>query len=141
MKRRQSAICGVILSWCCMASAFAETVNRIVAVVNDDIITQADVAAFIAALQNEPGNDPAPAANDPQMQRAVLQRLIDQHLILQEATHSGVTVETDDVLQRYEAFRNRFPSDELFHQSGGRGFPRMTGGCPRIPRGHLRLDR
>ena len=98
-------------------SAHAETVNRILAVVNDEVITQADVAAFVAALQNEPGHDPAPAANDPDMQRAVLQRLIDQQLILQEAKRSGVTVETDDVLERYTAFRNRFPSDELFHQS------------------------
>lgn len=95
---------------------FAQTVNRIVAIVNEDIITDGDVANFIAALQDDPGT----AVSDEQagdLQRVVLQRLIDQRLILQEAKRLEVVVPTDEVLERYEAFRNRFDSIDLFHQS------------------------
>ena len=112
-----SALLYSLVLWWFVPSVVAETVNRIVAVVNDDIITEADVTAFLAALHDEPA---PPGANDPQdpdMPRLALQRLIDRHLILQEAKRLGVTVETDEVLERYDAFRNKFPSDELFHQS------------------------
>lgn len=109
----------VTLATACLlsSSVFAETVNRIVAVVNEDIITQADILGFIQALKEEETGDGKEMAVDPQMPRMVLQRLIDERLMLQEARKSGVIVETEDVLERYQAFRSRFPSDELFRQS------------------------
>ena len=101
----------------CATPGFAQTVNRIIAIVNDDIITEGDVASFVQALKDDPDNAQAPESQNGDLQRVVLQRLIDQRLILQEAKRLELMVPSEAVLERYDAFRNRFPSDELFHQS------------------------
>ena len=95
---------------------FAQTVNRIVAIVNDDIVTEGDVGSFVKALKDDPDSS-IPEGQGGDLQRMVLKRLIDQRLILQESKQAGVVVPTDEILERYQAFRNRFPSDDLFHQS------------------------
>lgn len=95
----------------------AATTNRIVAVVNDEVITDADVIAYANALREERPDD---AALDPQsveMQRVVLRRLIEQRLILQEAKRAGIIVETDEILERLNALRSHFDSDEEFERS------------------------
>lgn len=95
----------------------AETVNRIIAVVNDEVITAADVETFMQALQDDPQGGLPEKTDVQDMQRAILQRLIDQHLLLQEARHLEVTVESAKVLERYDQFRNKMGNDALFHQS------------------------
>lgn len=97
--------------------AQGETVNRIVAVVNDDVITNADVAAYLNALR-EDQDAPSPLQPDtPAVERMALQRLVEEHLILQEAKRLEVRVDPEEVLERYNAFRNRFGSDALFRRS------------------------
>ena len=97
-------------------SVAAETVNRIVAIVNEEVITQADVASFLSAMLEE--GDPAPSGQEATaMQQAALQRLIDQRLILQDAKRSGIQVAPDEILARLERFRNQFASDEAFEGS------------------------
>ncbi len=94
----------------------AETVNRIVAVVNDEVITTADVGTFMQALEDDPQG--LPENTDVQdVQRAILQRLIDQRLLLQEAKRLEITVENADVLERYNQFRSKMGNDALFRQS------------------------
>ncbi|MBI4340781.1 MAG: peptidylprolyl isomerase [Candidatus Omnitrophica bacterium] len=112
-----SILVGICLLLWCAAGACAETVNRIVAVVNDEIITQADITAFVAAMQNDPEEAAASPGRNPEVERAVLQRLIDQRLMLQEAERAAIVVEPEEVRARYEVFRSRFPSEALFRQS------------------------
>ena len=98
--------------------AFAQLVNRIVAVVNDDVITEGDVAIHVKALQAQESeqSSPIPPEQEPQMRRALLQRLIEQRLILQEAKRLEISVSAEDVLQRLQQLRQRLGTDEAYAQ-------------------------
>ncbi len=95
----------------------AVTVNQIVAVVNDEVITEADVTQQVNdALEDQPGTPPADA-DARTMQQTVLQRLIEQRLILQEAKRAGIIIPSDQVILRIEAMRKRFAGEAAFQQS------------------------
>lgn len=115
---RPSPLAPVILGFSLLVgvAARAETVNRIVAIVNDDIITEADVASHVSALLEDQGAEAPPMPSD-QMREAVLQRLIEQRLILQEAQRANVSVSAQEVIDRLEELRARFGSEEMFRQS------------------------
>ena len=90
----------------------AATADRIVAIVNDDVITAADVASHVAELLDA---QPPNAANKPDVadvQQAMLRHLIEQRLILQEAKRVGITVGPGDIAERIEQIRKKFASDE-----------------------------
>ncbi len=93
----------------------AGTVNRIVAVVNDDVITEADVDAYLSLRLEE--QEAPPDAEPAQLRSTVLRRLIEQRVILQEARRQGVEVDADDVTERVEEIRQRFDSEEAFQRS------------------------
>ena len=100
-------------------SAHADTVDRIAAIVNDDVITEADITSHVAALLDEE-EGPAPDAPRPeaqQMRETVLHRLIDERLILQEAKRTGQTVTNDDVERELDQVAQRAGSQEAFEQS------------------------
>jgi peptidyl-prolyl cis-trans isomerase SurA len=102
---------------CCLIApvAQANTVNRIVAVVNDEVITEADVELHVSSLLEQPEEVPedlTPA----EMRQAVLQRLIQQRLLLQEAKKQGIAVTTDEVMNRLEEIRERAGSESAFQQ-------------------------
>jgi len=111
---RWLAVC-VALALGATGPAAANTVNRIVAVVNDDVITEADVEAYLAVLLEEqeapPGADPA------RLREVVLRRLIEQRVILQEARRQGVKIDPEAVTQRLEEIRQRFESEDAFQRS------------------------
>ena len=103
-------ICGL------STDARAGTINRIVAVVNDEAITAADVEEHLNTLLDQ--QQAAPANADPeQMRQAILRRLIEQRLILQEARRSGIVVNMDEIAKRLDELRSQFDSDEGFQQS------------------------
>ena len=94
-------------------AAFAGATDRIVAVVNEEIITESDALSRMSALLHDE-DPPADAAQARQMRQAVLQRLIDERLIIQEAKRMGVTVGLDDVAERLRDIRTRFERDEEY---------------------------
>ena len=97
--------------------AGAETANRIVAVVNDDVITEADVASRAAdLLEARPpkgGDTPDPA----DVQQAILRRLIEQRLILQEAKRLDISVSADEVADRLDKIQKKFDSEDAFAEA------------------------
>lgn len=95
----------------------AGTVNRIVALVNDEVITEADVNQRVNdALED--GEGALPSAGDAEgMHETILQRLIEQRLILQEAKRAGIVASSDQVALRVDALRKRFATEEEFQQS------------------------
>ena len=104
----------------CVASGirvWAETANRIVAIVNDDIITEADVLSYASAQFDDPQETQRVDPRSVEMQLVVLRRLIEQRLILQEAKRAGVSVATEEILEHLETLRSHFDSDEAFEQS------------------------
>jgi len=99
------------------SGALGETANRIVAIVNDDIITQADVTEHLSALLEEPQSPEPSDADSMAMQEVVLRRLIEQRLILQEAKRLGLSVSGEEVAKRFDELRGRFATEEEFQQS------------------------
>lgn len=95
----------------------AEIVNRVLVIVNDEVITEADVTSHVSALLEA---EPTPAttnAESIEMHEVVLRRLIEQRLMLQEAKRAGVAISSEEMLERLDELRDRFESEELFRQS------------------------
>ena len=105
------------MAFCWSARAMADTANRIVAVVNDEVITEADVTSHVTALLQD-HDAQLPADQHPvEMHRAMLRRLIEQQLLLQEAKRTGISVAPGEIADRLETLRGRFASDEEFRRS------------------------
>lgn len=96
--------------------AMGETVNRIVAIVNDEVITEADVATQVSSILDEQQLSDPTEAESLEMHMMVLRNLIEQRLILQEAKKLEVAVGTDDVNKRLEIMRSRAGSEEQFQR-------------------------
>ena len=113
MKR---AVYAAVLACLCAVPAWAATVDRIVAVVNADIITEAELSAitkaFIAELP-----PPVSEAQARQARQAMLRRLVEDRLVLQEARRLGLAVTTDEIDAKIAEVRGRFSSDEEFRDS------------------------
>jgi parvulin-like peptidyl-prolyl isomerase len=82
------------------AAALGEVADKIIAVVNDEIITQKELdAAFVPYLkrieETYKGNDKAGVIK--QTKEAILQRLIDSLLIEYEAKKSGTSIKEEEV--------------------------------------------
>ncbi len=96
----------------------AETVNRIVAVVNDQVITQADVELTVSdLLEGWQEERQAPPPSSASLHEAVLQRLIDRQLMLQEARHLELTVTGEEVADRLDLLRARAGSEAAFQET------------------------
>ena len=95
--------------------------NRILAVVNDDVITSGDVHAQTTALLQQLDPDARTTANSDQVRAAVLQRLIGERLMVQEAKRLGITVGLRDVLERLAEIQadagTKSAYEEMLHDS------------------------
>ncbi len=95
----------------------SEFENKIVAVVNEDVITQADLDVALASLISEyKGRYPADelAMRIEEARREILGQMIEDRLILQEAKRRKVEVDDAEVEERLSNVKNRFPSDDDF---------------------------
>ncbi|MBI4343896.1 MAG: peptidylprolyl isomerase [Candidatus Omnitrophica bacterium] len=100
-----------------MVSAGAETVNRILAVVNGEVITEADVMSRVTMLLEQQQADGRPTEGVAgQMKNQILERLIEQRLMLQEAKRLELSVPYEQVTQHLEEFKREIGSEETFEQ-------------------------
>jgi hypothetical protein len=96
------------------ASVRAETIDRVLAVVAGQLITLTDVTAA-----RELGLQPPDGAPDPV--RAILSKLIDRELVLDEVERYAPPEPTSDAVDREIAtVRARFPSPQAFENALGR---------------------
>ena len=93
-------------------TARAEVVERILAVVNDEVISKSEVDQMAKAMQGQPGL--RLPANPKELERQLLDALIIQKLAKAEATRRGITVSDKEVEQAFTEFkkRNNIPDDE-----------------------------
>ncbi len=82
----------------------AVLVDRVVAVVNGDVITLSELRDEMKRIHKEPG--------DPREESAVLRDMIEQRLIEQEAEKQGVTVTEKDIDLAIEGVKIRFKMDD-----------------------------
>lgn len=107
--------------------AAAQNIQRIAAVVNDDVISLRDILArmdFVIATSNLPDNQEVRQRLLPQ----VLQGLIQETLKLQEAERLGIQVsdrEIADGVRQVES-RNRMPPGSFLQALQGQGIPPST---------------
>lgn len=100
----------------CCCAAQAATVDRIVAVVNEDIITDAELSAHARAFLAEVP-PPVSDAQAKDARQAMLRRLIEERLMLQEARRLALTASTDEIEEQMAGIRGRFSSEEEFQAS------------------------
>jgi len=107
------AILFFLLSIILVGVVAGEVVDRIVAQVNDDIITQSELEQMVKSLQGMGAISPQ-AKDTKALQRQMLDSLIDRKLALAEAKKRGITVSDRDMEQAMDDFkkRNNLPNDE-----------------------------
>ncbi len=98
----------------------AQVVNKVVAVVNNEIITQHDVDQLLAVLyaqqvQEYKGDELLERMED--SKKDILKRMIEDKLILSRAREMGVNVSEDDVDAKLELIKSGFPSEEAFQKT------------------------
>jgi peptidyl-prolyl cis-trans isomerase C len=107
-------ICGFV-SVLYIIGMFALTVSaQVVAKVNNEEVLQSDVdfvfdTFVLPQFQAQNPNQEFPAEQKTQVQKNILDQLVLQHLLLQEAAKVGIAVTDEVVNQRYEAFKAQRP--------------------------------
>lgn len=91
----------------------AEVVDRIVAEVNDDIITMSELDNMAKSIQAQSGVKPT-GRMDKKVQRELLEALIDRKLAKAEAKRRGIVVNPKELNAAIDHFkqRNNIPNDE-----------------------------
>jgi peptidyl-prolyl cis-trans isomerase SurA len=82
-------------------------IDRVVAVVNGDVIMMSELQEAIALSSR----DSRPASNAPEVERAVLNRLVDHRLQVQEAKREKIEVTEDDLRNLIDDFVKRNGGD------------------------------
>ncbi len=99
----------------CIIGMFALTVSaQVVAKVNNEEVLQSDVdfvfdTFVLPQFQAQNPNQEFSAEQKTQVQKNILDQLVLQHLLLQEAAKVGIAVTDEVVNQRYEAFKAQRP--------------------------------
>jgi peptidyl-prolyl cis-trans isomerase SurA len=96
----------------------SEVVDRIVAEVNDEIITMSEVQNMAKALEAQADMKPT-GKEDRQIQRKMLDTLINRKLARAEAKKRGITMSDKELAQALDQFkqRNNIPNDEALKQA------------------------
>ena len=102
-------ITGFVLLWGGGFSSSEAVVDRVVAVVNQEIITLSEVEKWSQPLQNEIQTEDRLERRErvQEVFRKVLERLIEERLIDQEARKSGLKVSSKEVEEAVEEIRRR----------------------------------
>ncbi|MEJ5329291.1 MAG: SurA N-terminal domain-containing protein [Desulfobaccales bacterium] len=135
-------VCGALIvaaaAWA--GGAAAEVVDRIVAVVNDEVISQSELEMMIKSLHFRPGMEAK--AKDKAFQREILEALIDQKLANAEAKRRGLSVTDKELETALEDFKrqNRIKDDAALQEALGKAHMTLNELKERI-RGQILQDR
>lgn len=91
-------------------------IDHIVVVINDDVITDSELAARLAEVERELAQRKIQMPPEAVLKKQVLERMVLERIQLQHATRLGVRVSERDVDRAVKqvAKRNRMTSDELY---------------------------
>jgi parvulin-like peptidyl-prolyl isomerase len=102
-----------------------ELLDRVVAVVNDEVITQAELDTFLRPVYEQyskeySGEDLAKAINE--VRQKILNQMIEDKLVYQEAVTQGIEVKDEEVEKEFMAFKSKMDKpeelDELLEREG-----------------------
>ena len=109
------ALAAVLIQLLLAGMGVAEVVDRIVAQVNDDIVTMSELQNMAKTVEAQAGMKPK-GQEEKKMQREMLNALIDRKLAKAEAKRRGIVVsdkELDAAMAQFKQ-RNHIPDDETF---------------------------
>lgn len=109
------ALAAVLIQLMLAGTGVAEVVDRIVAQVNDDIITLSELQHMAKTLEAQTGAKPK-GQDAKKMQREMLEALIDRKLAKAEAKRRGIGVSDKEIDAAMAQFKkhNNIPNDETF---------------------------
>jgi len=109
------AFAAVLIQLTLAGTGVAEVVDRIVAVVNNDIITLSELQNMAKTIEAQSGVKPT-GPDEKKMQREMLEALIDRKLAKAEAQRRGIVLtdkEVDEAMARFKQ-RSNIPDDATF---------------------------
>ena len=100
--------------------AQAATINKFVAVVNDEVITQQDVDQLLAVLyaqysQEYKGDELLQKME--QIKKDILNQIIEDKLVLSRAKELGIKVAESEINERLDYIKNGFSSEDDFYKT------------------------
>lgn len=98
-------------------SLASATEDKLVAIVNNEIITDTDVKGFLNVLFLQLSSQLEGEQLKAEMKKAeeeAVSRLVEDRLILQEAKKKGLTIDNREIEQRLKAIKDNFPSETEF---------------------------
>jgi parvulin-like peptidyl-prolyl isomerase len=98
----------------------AEIVDGIVAVVNNDVITQAELNAILVPIYSQyksTYSDEELVKKIDEAKKSIIYQLIEDRLILQEAQKIGITVSDEEVDEKLTQIKSQFASNEEFRSA------------------------
>jgi len=121
IRRSVMFICAVFFSsavFSCVLTPRASADNKILVVVNDDVITEEDLniglSQMVADLKKEYSGDELKAKVE-ETRKEYLNQMVEDKLILQEAKRRGVIVDESEIEERFKEVKSKFPSEEVFY--------------------------
>ncbi|MFC1631303.1 peptidylprolyl isomerase [Candidatus Omnitrophota bacterium] len=123
LKKKIALILILLITKLTSLEAATITVDQILAVVNDEIITQTDVnraeAAIAAELMSIDADPEVLSEKLKQVRKNIIGQMIEEKLVLSEAKRHQLQVDQARIDQRIEEIQNNFPSQERFEQALG----------------------
>ncbi len=116
--RKLRLFSGLILFLIAIQSvSYAEILDRVVAVVNDDVITQSEVDVLLRPWYEQfknryQGDELAVKLNE--VRRNLLNQLIEDKLVYQEAVKRNIEISESEIDERVQEFKSRFKTEEDF---------------------------
>lgn len=100
--------------------AEGQTVNKVVAVINNEVITQQDVGHLLAILYAQYVQEYKDAELIEKMEEAqkdILKQMIEDKLILSRAKELDIKVRDEEIKEKLLYIKNGFPSEEAFNDT------------------------
>ena len=98
-----------------------DVIDRIAAVVNDDIILLSEVEEKLFILDSQGQLAGRDSTEIEGIRREVLDRLIEEKLVVQRARSQGISADASEVTERVDAamdqVRGQFPTETAFEQA------------------------
>jgi peptidyl-prolyl cis-trans isomerase SurA len=126
MKMNKFIFCFVtVLSSICLFTQTyaAESLDKIVATVNDSVVTQSELSEAISAAKKQIAQSNAPMPANDVLRKQILDQLINQKLQIQLAEQAGMTASDDEVDAAIKkvAEQNKVSVSELYQKAAEHG--------------------
>lgn len=105
----------------CVPALLAQTTDRIVAIVNNEVITQSEVDRVLATMEaklKELYSTPEELQEKMnQLKQNIVSQMVEEKVILGEAKKMGIKIAEEIIDERIKQIKARFTSEEQFEQS------------------------